>query len=187
MDGHSLSETFPLNTRLVLITQLKNVSVCFHRILCKNWISSKIKYNSKQMWSKYNYLNQWNTFTSLHLISLFQLPQNNPHFDNCEIFCPRKGWVINRCVFSYKSIRQITGFPQRWEIKIPWLFPDFSLTKTIFPWPVTVSSLKDLWALKVFLYVGLLLFLILANLFPPILYFKLFQIQNTITWASNCL
>ena len=32
----------------------------------------------------------------------------------------------------------VTGFPQRWEIEIPWLFPDFSLTKTIFPWPVTV-------------------------------------------------
>jgi len=57
-------------------------------------------------------------------------------------------------------------------------FPDFSLTKTIFPWPVTVSSLNDLWELKVFLYVGLLFFPILANLFPPIIFFKYFQIHN---------
>ena len=83
--------------------------------------------------------------------------------------------------------RALIMYPQRWEIKIPWLFPDFSLTKTIFPWPVTVSSLQDLWAHKVFLYVCLLLFSILANLCFPILYFKLFQTHNTIIWASNCI
>ena len=35
-----------------------------------------------------------------------------------------------------------TGFPQIIESKIPWLFPDFSLTKFKFPWPKISAFVK---------------------------------------------
>ena len=38
--------------------------------------------------------------------------------------------------------RSISGFPQKSEIKIPWLFPDFSLTKFIFSWPFLLLNKK---------------------------------------------
>ena len=39
-DGHMSIDTCPLNKSIVLITHLRNLSVCSRRLLCKTWFSS---------------------------------------------------------------------------------------------------------------------------------------------------
>jgi len=79
------SETCPSTNAwyLNVITQLRNLSVCSPRLPCKIEYRRIICYIlSRIILSKYGriYVNQYNTFSSVTLTSLFHLPQNYAYF-----------------------------------------------------------------------------------------------------------